>query len=100
MNYILALLPFWKIHHVFHISLVKKYTITLPSYVINPVTSYEYEYKVEEILNSCNQGKKIYYLVEWKEYPVKGATWEPEKNCRNFPEALKNFFLTTPPPCP
>ena len=38
------------------------------------------QYKVEEIIDSKVEAGRTSYLVKWKDYPVRDATWEPEAN--------------------
>ncbi|KAL9460048.1 hypothetical protein AB3S75_003278 [Citrus x aurantiifolia] len=82
-----------KIHHVFHVSLLKKYvrgppqvTLELPPITDEGVDSVE----PETILDTCwiKQGNKFIEesLVKWKQLPKEDATWEASSLLRNqFP---------------
>jgi Chromo (CHRromatin Organisation MOdifier) domain len=82
--YQLALPSEWKIHDVFHASLLSPYTETDahgPNFVCPPpdLVGGEQEYEVEHIINHrcTGQGKTLQYLVKWKGYPESDNTWEP-----------------------
>ena len=86
-----------RIHPVFHISLLKKYTtsdeflrpiLPLPVIIQN---SDEVEYEVEIILDKKLLRKKPYYLVKWKGYPLHDATWEPVTNLSNAIDLVNTF---------
>jgi hypothetical protein len=77
----------WKIHNVFHGSLLTPYKETeahgpnhtqqLPTLIDN-----EEEYEVEQIIDVRRFGKKQswQYFVKWKGYPDSENTWEPLGN--------------------
>ena len=93
-----------KIHPVFHASLLKEY---LPGRSDPPpppdIIDDELEYEVEEILDhkdvplkkKKNRSKdQVYvrkYLVKWKGYDPSYNTWEPENNCANSPDAIRDY---------
>ena len=86
--YELELSKKWRIHDVFHISLLEQDT-TRKGWVDENATKLEdgdsKEYKVEAIWDSAIYTKKsesghlpgFYYLVSWKGYPKEENTWEP-----------------------
>jgi hypothetical protein len=74
----------WKIHDVFHASLLTPYRETLqhgPNYIKPPpeLIEGEHEYEVEAIVNHRLYGKRktLQYLLKWKGYPDADNTWEP-----------------------
>ena len=83
--YKLALPPEIKVHPVFHVSLLKEYfeDSMRPEreQVLRPVPKLvenHEEYKVETILNMCKlRSRDTEYLVKWRGYHVKEATWVP-----------------------
>src|ERR1051325_8871525 len=88
----------WKIHPVFHISLLKPYNTDdnefnreIPEQPEILVEDEELEYEVENILNKKYVRNKPFYLIKWKNYPLYDATSEPKENLTNCPELLKQF---------
>jgi hypothetical protein len=82
--YQLQLPDAWKIHNVFHASLLTPYRETPqhgPNYIKPPpeLIEGEHEYKVEAIVNHRLHGKAktLQYLLKWKGYPHADNTWEP-----------------------
>jgi hypothetical protein len=74
----------WKIHNVFHASLLTPYRETPqhgPNYIKPPpeLIEGEHEYEVEAIVNHRLHGKRkaLQYLLKWKGYPDADNTWEP-----------------------
>ena len=88
----------WRIHPVFHISLLKHYHGTpvdfarpeLPPAICMPNTGLE-EYEVDMILDKRIIHRKTQYLIKWTGYPLHDATWEPVENLANALEKLKEF---------
>ena len=80
----------WKIHDVFHVSLLEQDT-TRKGRMDKEVRKIEFdvgdneEYKVEAIWDSAVYAREsesghlpgLYYLVSWKGYPKEENTWEP-----------------------
>ena len=82
----------WRIHDVFHVSLLKQ-DITRKGRMDEEVKQMKFEadnddsgkYKLEAIRNSAVYAKEsesghlpgLYYLVLWKGYPKEENTWEP-----------------------
>jgi transposase InsO family protein len=79
----------WKIHDVFHVSLVEPYRTgnqrlpPNPAKVLREADDIEQseEYDVEEVMSSTKKGRRILYLVKWLDYPNrKDWTEEPFDN--------------------
>jgi hypothetical protein len=93
----------WKIHNVFHGSLLTPYKETeahgpnhtqpLPTLINN-----EEEYEVEQIIDIWRFGKKQswQYFVKWKGYPDSENTWEPLGNLRNLQQLLTQWHDKNP----
>lgn len=97
----LKLPPAWRIHDVFHVSLLVPFKrnrfsgrhLSLPPPdIINDAP----EYEVEEILDSKIYRKKLYYLVHWKGYDISERTWEPTENLENAKELVSKFHHQNP----
>ena len=96
LTYKLRLPSTWKIHNVFHFSLLSSYRSTEsygPSFSSPPpdVIDNEEEYEVEAILSHKGPITHRLYLTAWKGYPSSENTWEPESNLRHSPTLLKRY---------
>jgi hypothetical protein len=74
----------WRIHNVFHASLLLPYhetTTHSPNFSWPPpeLIDGEEEYQVKRIMGHRKIGwtKKLQYLVKWLGYPNSNNTWEP-----------------------
>jgi len=83
----LVLPPSWRIHDIFHASLLTHYMETPahgPNYARLPpeLVEEDPEYKVKAIINHhfYSQGRQLQYLIKWKGYPHSNNTWEPVSN--------------------
>ena len=111
LTYHLRLLSTWKIHNVFHASLLSSYKETEahgPNFLKPPpdLIGTEEEYKVEQIISHRGTMGHHRYLTAWKGYSSSENTWEPESNLRHAPKLLGTYkrthqldYLTTTP-CP
>ena len=96
--YKLQLLPTWKIHDVFHASLLSSYR-EIPEHgpnFSNPPPDLirgEEEYKIDKILSNHGTQGWRQYLVSWKGYSTAENTWEPEKNLQYAQTLLKAYKL-------
>ena len=94
--------PHWRIHPVFHASLLDPYRpnkiegreqlVMPPPEIVNG----ELEYEVEAVLDSRVRRNKLQYLVGWKGYGPEERTWEPVENLENAKEAVATFHLRHP----
>ena len=102
MAYQLQLPPLWKIHPVFHASLLSPYSKTPthgpnfsrpPSDLING----ELEYKVELIRSHQCHGRSrmLQYLIKWKGYPKSNNTWENTDQI-HVPDLIKLYHQDNP----
>ena len=99
LMYRLKLSEQWKIHPVFHATLLtpfKENNIHGPNY-LNPLPDLidgEPEYEVEAINTHRRQGRGYLYLIKWKDYPSAKNTWEPKQHllhARNILKSYKNW---------
>ena len=99
--YKLKLPETWRIHNVFHASLLTPQVVT-PEYGIpaDPplpeLVDGESEFEVEAILQHKFMGRKkeVRYLVQWRGYSQAESTWEPEEHLRNTLEVLEGYKTT------
>ena len=99
--YKLRLPETWRVHNVFHASLLTPQVVT-PKYGVpaDPplpeLVDGESEFEVEAILQHKFIGRKkeIRYLVQWRRYSWAESTWEPEEHLKNAPEVLEAYKST------
>ena len=98
VSYRLRLPPTWKIHNVFHASLLSSYRetpkhgpnfLTLPPEVIDG----EEEYEVVEILAHRGSVRRRQYLINWKGYSSAENTWEYASNLTHADSLLSKYKL-------
>ena len=96
--YKLRLPPTWKIHNVFHASLLSSYRET-PEHGLNfsnpppDLIRGEEEYKIDKILSHRGTQGWRQYLVSWKGYSAAENTWELEGNLQHAQTLLKAYKL-------
>src|SRR6266403_639116 len=95
--YRLELPPNWRIHDVFHASLLTPYHETAahgPNFTRPPpdLIDGEEEYEVERIVahRQFGRSKRLQYLIKWKGYPESDNTWEPADQV-HAPELIKHY---------
>jgi hypothetical protein len=96
VSYRLKLPKSWKIHNVFHATLLRPYAeneIYGNNYPRPPPELLEGEevYEVESIIRHKGRGRSIQYYVKWKGYPITDATWEPESSFSDDGEILEQY---------
>ncbi len=97
VTYRLELPTNWRIHNVFHMSLLTPYHETPahgPNFTQPPpdLIDGEEEYEVERIVAHQHFGrsKRLQYLLKWKGYPESDNTWEPADQV-HAPELIKHY---------
>ena len=93
LTYWLKLPKQWKIHSIFHTTLLSPYKENKthgPNYLKPPpdLINGHQEYEVEAINAHQRQGRSHLYLVKWKGYSTAENTWEPERNLINAQDIL------------
>ena len=97
LTYRLRLPHQWKIHPIFHASLLTPYRENDthgPNFLLPPpdLIEGEEEFEVEAIINHKRSRGNLMYLIKWKDHPTSENTWEPVKNlthCKDLLEAYK-----------
>jgi len=105
----------WKIHNIFHVSLLEPYRTSEhqvppdPSKILREADDIEQreEYDGNEVLGSTRKGRCVWYLVKWLDYTDrKDGREEPYNNFsvggreklrefyRHNPDALRDYRLT------
>ena len=91
----LQLPPTWKIHPVFHASLLEKSENSVFQQAATPpppeLLEDSLEYQVEAIVDSRVRRRKTQYLVKWVGYPTEENTWEPEAHLAHAQQLLRDF---------
>jgi hypothetical protein len=96
----LKLPPAWKIHNVFHASLLTPYketTINSNKYQepIPDLVDGQPEWEVELILDARKRCQQLQYLVRWKGFSEVHDSWEPLANI-NADQLIKKFYQENP----
>jgi hypothetical protein len=100
ITYRLSLPKGWRIHPVFHSSLLTPFTTTethSPAFPtpVPDIIEGEEEYEVEGILKHKRIRGKTHLLVRWKDQPTTEDSWEPEENLTHAKEALADYWART-----
>jgi hypothetical protein len=96
VTYRLKLPTSWRIHNVFHATLLKHYKendIYGKNFPEPPPELLDGEevYDVETILNHRKRGRGYQYFVKWQGYPISDASWEPEHAFSNDGDILTQY---------
>lgn len=96
LTYRLKLPSQWKIHPVFHATLLTPYHENEahgPNYLRPPpdLIEGEEEYEVEAILRHKKVRGSLMYFIKWKGYPTSDNTWEPAYNLDNAKDILEAY---------
>ena len=96
LSYQLEIPKSWKIHPVFHASLLTPYKendIHGPNYPQPPpdLINGEEEYEVKQILKHQGRPKRHQYLIRWKGYTADEDSWQNEADLGNASELLQEY---------
>jgi hypothetical protein len=95
--YKLKMNPGWRVHPMFHVSLLELYREDGRVQPPPPLVEMEgaLEYEVESILEHRFRGikhPKAFYKVAWKGYRIEHNSLEPESNVVNAPEVVADYW--------
>jgi transposase InsO family protein len=96
VTYRLKLPLTWRIHNVFHATLLRPYKqneVYGENFTEPPPQLLEGEevYEVETILNHRKRGCGHQYYVKWRGYPISDASWEPEHSFSDDGDTLLQY---------
>ena len=96
VTYQLKLPEQWKIHNVFHASLLSPYRENDyhgPNENRPPpdIIEGEEQWEVEAIISHKGMGTRRRYLIKWKGYGNADRTWEPEKHLTGATKLLQKY---------
>jgi len=98
VTYHLKLPNQWRIHDVFHASLLSPYHKAEthgPNFMKPPpdLVKGEEEYEIKAITSHKKWSQGYWYLVKWKGCPISNNTWEPVSGFKNAQEILMEYQL-------
>src|SRR5277367_6768563 len=96
LTYQLKLPESWKIHKVFHATLLRPYVeneIHGENYLRPPpdIEGNEEVYEIEGILKHRRRGRGYEYLVKWVGYPITETSWEPKQSFTGAVDLLNEY---------
>ena len=96
VTYRLQLPASWRIHDVFHATLLRPYRKNEVYGEIFSEPPPELEdgeevYEVETILNHRKRGRGYQYFIKWRGYPISDASWEPEHTFSDDGDILTRY---------
>ena len=105
--YKLELLKKWRIHNVFHVSLLEQDTTRkgrVHEENVEELDGDKGKYEVEAIRDSAVYAREsesghlpgLYYLVSWKGYPEEENTWEPASAVKHLRKLISLFHRDHP----
>jgi Chromo (CHRromatin Organisation MOdifier) domain len=96
VTYQLKLLESWKIHNVFHATLLQPYIENevygnIYSRPLPKLLEGKEVYEVGMILKHWRRGRGYQYYVKWKGYPITKATWKNESAFSNDSDMIQQY---------
>ena len=92
-TYRLCLFDQWRIHFVFHVSLLKSYytNANIVLFAEMVLMSENEEYEIKDILKNKKKWEKFYYLVRWKRFSLCKDSWILKHYLTNAQNMLKHY---------
>ena len=96
LTYRLKLPESWRIHNVFHATLLRRYKeneIYGKNYPRPPpdIEDGEEVWEVESILKHRKRGRGYEYFVKWAGYPITEGSWEPKQSFSGAVDILNEY---------
>ena len=101
ITYRLHLPQTWKIHHIFHASLLSPYCkntvhgLNIPRPPPNLIAREE-KYEINRILRHRGTTQNRSFLIRWEGYSAKEDSWTPEENLSHATEILQEYKKSHP----
>ncbi len=98
-SYRLTLPEGYRIHNVFHVSLLEPYyprSATVPAEAVQTDDHEEWEVQSIQTHKDTKGGRR--YLVRWKGYSPSEDTWEPAENLANASNVIQTYHAGAPQP--
>ncbi|KAJ2925505.1 hypothetical protein H1R20_g11592, partial [Candolleomyces eurysporus] len=97
VNYRLKLPEHWRIHDVFHATLLSPFFETEEHGPAHPppvpeIIDGQEEFEVDAILKHKNVKGKTFYLLRWKDQPISEDSWQPEEDLEHSQELLAEYW--------
>lgn len=84
--------PKYRIHNVFHASLLEPYDSSRGEQYTTPdIVNGEEEWEVEQILSERITKEGAQFMVKWKNWPAKYNQWVSQQDLSNASELLQEF---------
>ncbi len=94
--YCLDLSIIYRVHSIFHVSLLESYNRRLNNdsilkYFTLELIDDEQEWEVEKILQKRKRKRILYYKIQWKEYFMKYNQWISSEDMKDVSKLIKAF---------
>ena len=96
--YHLDLSVIYRVHSVFHVSLLESYNRRLNDdsildYLVLKLIDDEQEWKIEKILQKRKRKKILYYKIQWKEYLIEYNQWISSEDMKDVLKLIEAFKM-------
>ncbi len=97
-TYHLDLSIIYRVHSVFHVSLLESYNRRLNDdfildYLVLKLIDDEQEWKIEKILQKWKRKKILYYKIQWKEYLIEYNQWILSEDMKDVSKLIEAFEM-------
>ena len=82
-----------RVYSVFHVSLLKKVSLSIPLCITIEVEHDKDEYEVKRVLDVIRKKyNNNHYLVKWKEFSNAENIWESKRYLKNTSQKIQKFY--------